>query len=68
MPLEPPLDPPDDDPPDEDPPDDDEVDGVPDDPPDDDDDVSGVLFLTVQAKTKVDRAKNETRARIMTGY
>lgn len=54
-PLEPPLEPPDDE----------VVDGVPDDPPDEE--VSGVSFLTVQATTRDERAKNETRARIMTG-
>lgn len=51
-----PLDPPDD-PPDED------VVCVPELPPDED--VSGDVFLTLQATTKDERAKNETSARIM---
>jgi hypothetical protein len=62
-----PLDPPDDDPPDEEPPDEEAV-GVPDDPPDElvfDPSGAGARFWTVHATMRDERAKNETRGRIM---
>src|SRR5215207_3292673 len=58
VPLDPPLDPPDEPP-------EDEPDGVPEDPPEELDDVSGALFCTVQAMMRDERAKNETRVRVM---